>query len=347
MTKYVLWKATSGGPLDPFEVGSTLETLGIESEAKQLKGGEFIIQCESQEQTKEILAVTALQDGTKVRATTHPTLNGCKCIVRCPAIKNRNEADILDRLKQEGVVGVQGMGRNGTFLLTLAVNTPPLTIKIGALRVPTAPFVPRPLLCKQCFVYGHTNKVCRNRPACQICGKYHDQKQCRKRPTCRNCEGGHLPTSRLCPVWTQEMAINETIVTKRISGKEAREEYKRTNPDYITPPKLDTMARKGPSPSVKERTPKRMKPEPSKRPVKPKPKPKPEPRLEASIDLTDDNTTEDPEAQEKDFTRKAIADYKVALEAIYGSSDDSDTDMGDISVKTPAVQKKKKTKASK
>ncbi|XP_021694290.1 uncharacterized protein LOC110674311 [Aedes aegypti] len=230
------------------------------------------------------------------------------------------------------------MGKNGTFILTLAENTPPLTTKLGALRVPTTPFIPRPLLCRQCFVFGHTNKVCRNKPACQNCGKYHEQKQCRKRPTCRNCDGGHLLTSHLCPEWVQEMGINEIIVIKRISGKEAREEYKMANPDYIT--------RKGPSPLVKERTPKRVKPEPSKRPVKPKPKP--ELRLEASIDLTDDNTTEDPEAQEKDFTRKAIADYKVALEAIYGSSDDSDTDMGEsIRVKTPVSHKKKKTKSSK
>lgn len=245
MAKFITWAAVEGESLDPFEVGDSLSSIGVNTtDVKSLKGGKYLISVEKEEDVDKLLLVETLAAGTKIVAKMHGTLNGCKCVITCPEVKNKPIKELKALLKDAGVTDVERKG--DVLFLTLASKERPKVIKIGALKVRTVPFYPTAMLCYRCFVYGHKAKLCRNKKACQRCGGYHGDK-CPGKPTCRNCGGPHLPTHRKCPVWRQETAIQKLIVDKELSGPKARELYKRTHKkDYIVPPRVCAEARADP-----------------------------------------------------------------------------------------------------
>lgn len=346
---FITWKNLSGGELDTFEVQSKLDELEVEADTQDLKSGEFLITVQNETEAKKVLAVKELMDGTKIMALPHSRTSGSKCIIKCPNIKGKSEQDILKRIEKEGVTEVKAKGANGTFVLTLKADTPPPSIKIGALKVPTTPFIPRPLLCRQCFVFGHPSKVCRNKPACRKCGGYHPEGPCKKGAVCRNCGGSHLPTDHNCPVWKQELAINISMIENRISGKEAREKYYVENPEHIVPPKVSKTARKD---HIIKTTKDKHKPSGIKRagtPPTQTPLAKKAVPPTASVDLTDDNDPpEDPEtAGLRDFLAKSNDDYQRALRAIYGTDDESETEKEPPKAKTTPASKKKQERKKK
>lgn len=363
MAKYVVWKAVEGEGLDPFEVGDTLTAIEVEAtEVKSLKGGEYLLALEKNEDVDKALQVDTLQAGTKIIAEMHGTLNGCKCVIVCDEIKNKSDEWILGRLKAAGVTKVKRQGE--IIVLTLSAKERPKTIQVGALKVPTIPFYGKTMLCYKCYVYGHVAKRCRNKQACKRCGGYHRDK-CPGKPTCRNCGGPHLPTFKKCPVWIQETAIQRLIVDKNLSGPKAREHYRRTHKkEYIVPPKVSTAARAGPlapepepepadtaAPQVKEKVAKKraIKDQTSSSDTEEEVLP---PRakisktkddnksLSSKLDELDDLDEDKPPKPEKTVKEK-IAEHMEAMRIIYGSSDDSDDERTDARTPTPAKDRRR------
>lgn len=75
----------SEGEIDPFAISSTLSSLGINEKAKLLKSGDYIIGVQDNETANSLLQIEELEDGTKVKAELHQSMNGYKGVsgARC------------------------------------------------------------------------------------------------------------------------------------------------------------------------------------------------------------------------------------------------------------------------
>lgn len=253
MTQYFTLRAKEGGEIDPWAIDATIEAFDLKIlKYEQRKNDEYLITTEDNETAEKLETLIRIDDGTYVEVSRHASLNGSKGVIKCPAIRNKTEEVIQKHLEAQKVTRVQARGENGTFILTFDLPQPPKEVKVGALMAKVATFYPRPMLCKNCYIYGHTAGACRNNTACPECGQYHEGR-CPPQK-CRNCGGGHHPTAQMCKVWRQEMAINRMMVDRNIPAIKARATYKKDNKKtYIVPPKAAPEARKiEPKPKVAE-----------------------------------------------------------------------------------------------
>ena len=98
--------------------------------------------------------------------------------------------------------------RTNTFVLTFSSQKPPMVLKVGYLTLKVTPYIPRPMRCFKCQRYGHSQTSCRRTAACCRCGKGgHSEKDCKSEPRCLNCQGPHAASSKECPKWKEEEAI--------------------------------------------------------------------------------------------------------------------------------------------
>lgn len=258
-TIYVTIKPSEGANICPFALGRTLDDLNVEIiKTSRLKSGAYLVQVKDEDSAEKILGVSNLDDGSVVKASLHPSLNGCKCVIVCEGLKDLADKDILKNLESQGVTGVKAKG-NHVYEIVMSLPKPPQNLQVGALSIKTNKFYPRAKLCRNCYVYGHIDGDCRNKTACRKCGMYHDAK-CKGAPQCRNCGGAHHPTDKKCPVWKQETAICRLMVDQGQSGKAARANYRKQHKKtYIVPPKVAPEARNAaasPAPPDAETTPK-------------------------------------------------------------------------------------------
>ena len=106
--------------------------------------------------------------------------------------------------------------RNGvlkpTHTYVLTFNTPILPKKIEAayLSVNVEVYIPNPLRCYNCQVFGHHEDNCLKKPVCGNSGgdkPCSDVRNCSERAKCANCNGNHPVSSRDCPSWKKEKQI--------------------------------------------------------------------------------------------------------------------------------------------
>lgn len=232
---FVNWCAADGGRLNVFNVQEVLEELGATSEnctvkenTKQANG--LTIETADEALGRKLMAVLEVRDQV-IQASDATTANALKCVIKCAAANDSSTEEILEKTRSQGVINVERRkGKRGTLILSMKELVPP-TIQLGPLRVPTMVFVPRPMLCRACFCYGHPEKQCRNVPACLRCGREHNldpAKKCTRRLECRNCKSNHESKWGGCPVWKQECAVKKIMRTENIAGAEARARYKAT-----------------------------------------------------------------------------------------------------------------------
>ena len=138
---------------------------------KNLKSGDLLVECERESHIKNLLKTTTFFD-IKCQVKLHNTLNSSKGIVRCPALKGCTNEHIVEEMRDQGVLAVRRIQvrRDGqirptnTFVFTF--NTPelPKIATVGYLRVPVEVYIPNPLRCYRCQMFGHHEDNC-NRPA--------------------------------------------------------------------------------------------------------------------------------------------------------------------------------------
>ena len=111
--------------------------------------------------------------------------------------------------------------------IVLTFNTPtlPAVIHAGYLNCAVRPFIPNPLRCFKCQVFGHGQQSCRGKATCARCNVAdpdHLSDECTKNPVCANCQGSHPAYSKNCPRWNEEKAIQRVKTLDGISYPEAR-----------------------------------------------------------------------------------------------------------------------------
>lgn len=95
---------------------------------------------------------------------------------------------------------------------------------IAGLRVRVRAFYSKPMFCKNCCEFNHTEKFCRRKPRCARCGEQHTTSKCDNnnvdRISCPYCQTSHDDTERSCPFFVQ---VQESY--KRSQADKQRAKY--------------------------------------------------------------------------------------------------------------------------
>ncbi|MEW8548145.1 MAG: hypothetical protein AB2693_31970 [Candidatus Thiodiazotropha sp.] len=219
--------------LSPFVIEKCfLSIAGHLKTIKKLKSGDLLLEVDRHQQVENLLKTTKIFD-LKVKISLHNTLNSSKGVIRCPELRPCSDKDILENLKDQGVIGVRNISvrRNGevkptnTYVLTFDTPVLPKKIKVAFLSVNVEVYIPNPLRCYFCQVFGHHEDHCTKKPVCANCGEDRhcsDDRNCKNTAKCVNCNGNHPVFSRDCPTWKKEKAILKVKYEKSVSFPEAR-----------------------------------------------------------------------------------------------------------------------------
>lgn len=120
------------------------------------------------------------------------------------------------------ITDIHRFGRSRCIKLIFEGDNLPSHVKVGYVRHPVRPYVPRPLQCRKCQKIGHVSAVCANRMTCPRCGGDHDESTCNGSDLkCTNCDGPHKATSKECPKLKTEMSVLRKMVRDRSTHREA------------------------------------------------------------------------------------------------------------------------------
>lgn len=259
--QYLRMRAVSGAiPTDPFLLRLSVEKFiggPIYGAFKENKGISYVLKIRSQAQFDKLLRMNKLADGTNVVIEEHTTLNQVKCVVSNADTIGLEENYIAEQLNGQRVKEVRRIKRrNGntgilentpTLILTISGTVVPEHIDFGWSRCRTRPYYPSPMQCFRCWTFGHTGKRC-TAPAkvCGRCSQIHPEDQapnptpeegatalpqqrrtCTLPACCKTCNNSpqHALSSRECPAYKRENAIQVIRVDQGISYPQARREF--------------------------------------------------------------------------------------------------------------------------
>ena len=85
----------------------------------------------------------------KVQVSLHASLNTCKGVVRCPDLKGVSEEEILEEMREQGVIHVRrikvrrddALKDLNTFVFTFNTSVLPKQLKVAFLRVSVDPYI--------------------------------------------------------------------------------------------------------------------------------------------------------------------------------------------------------------
>ena len=163
-------------------------------------------------------------------------MNTSKGIIRCPALNRVTSDDIKEGMVEQGVTDVRRITvrRDGetkltnTYVLTFNSPTLPTVVKIGFMQVKVDVYIPNPLRCYSCQVFGHQENKCGRHPVCCNCGEPEHcgpSGVCNKPSKCVNCSGDHPANSKQCPQWEKEKKILKIKCENNLSFPDARKQY--------------------------------------------------------------------------------------------------------------------------
>ena len=219
--------------LSPFVIEKCINSIaGHPKSIKRLKSGDLLLEVEKKSHVENLLATKKLFD-LNVKISLHNTLNSCKGVIRCQDFAPCTDDEILQNLKSEGVTDVRNIQvrRNGvvrrTYTYVLTFNTPilPKKIKAAYLSVNVEVYIPNPLRCYKCQVFGYHEDHCLKKAICANCGgdKHRsDDRNCTETAKCANCNGSHPVFSRECTTWKKEKEILTVKYKRSVTFFEAR-----------------------------------------------------------------------------------------------------------------------------
>lgn len=221
--------------------------IGLAGEPKKmtkLASGDFLVEVEKETHSRNLRQAKSIVN-IPISVIPHKSLNTCKGIIRCREITTCSEDEILEGLCDQGVNHVKRISvkRDGNLVNThtyiLEFNRPklPETVKVAWLSIEVAEYIPNPLRCFNCQLYGHHKDRCSRSAVCGNCGESHDENPCPNPPFCINCKQAHPASDRKCPKWLLEREILAVRNRLKISHPEARkivESRTPTNQSYAS-----------------------------------------------------------------------------------------------------------------
>lgn len=245
--------AESGSlPAEPFLLRQSVEShlkTKVESAYPEARGVSYAIKFRNPQMVEKLLNMKQLTNGFPVKVTKHPVLNTSKCVISCAESTKYNTAQIVEGLKDQGVIDCRQItrkvsdgsgGENGrvstpTIILTIDGTIIPQHISFGWIRCKTRPYYPAPMVCFSCFEFGHTRTRCQRQesPVCGNCSAQHtasNDSPCSLTAFCKRCNtNDHQLSSRKCPVYVREEEIQHIRVDMGISYAQAKRTYEQQN----------------------------------------------------------------------------------------------------------------------
>ena len=226
--------------LSPFAVNKAIVAiLGSDPfNIKKLRNGNILVEVDKEAQSNKMMKTTKLNltmdNAIPIEVQPHYSLNTKKGVIRCPDIKECTDEEILEGLKDEGVIKLDRITvfrdgnrkQTGTFILTFQSQTLPKYIRVGYYRVAVSQFIPNPVRCYKCQKFGHTKFNCRKNEVCNKCGQedHTDSQECKNEAKCVNCQGNHASNDKSCPKWKEEKDIQRIKAERGISYTEAKKQ---------------------------------------------------------------------------------------------------------------------------
>ena len=193
--------------------------MGLTGEPKSIKNlrsGDLLIQSAKEKHEITILKLKSFC-GLKCTVTPHYSLNISKGIVCCRVLNRQSCEHILEFMGEQGVKDVRRISvfRDGvkqptnTFVFTFNTPVLPSVVKIGIIQAKVDVYIPNPLRCYQCQVFGHHGNKCGRQAICVNCSMpvHCPVGQCLRPAKCVNCSGDHPANSEQCPAWKKEKKI--------------------------------------------------------------------------------------------------------------------------------------------
>lgn len=233
-------------PKKPFLIRKSVEAhLGtkISDAFPERQGVSYVLRIRNARLVEKLQTMTVLCDGTKVRVIEHPTLNMTRCVISCKETTSYTTEELLQELKDQGVKDVRRITRlvdgtpmpTPTVILSIKGSVAPQSIYIGWIRCRTRPYYPSPMVCCNCYEYGHSRARCpAKEPTCGTCSDNHvttPDNPCSKQQRCKHCKtNDHATSSRKCPTYLKENDIQRIRVDQGIGYPAARRLYEAQHP---------------------------------------------------------------------------------------------------------------------
>ena len=150
--------------LSPFAVNTAIVAIlgSYLFNIEKLRNENILVEVDKEAQSNKLMKTTKLNqtmdNDIPVEVQPHYSLNTKKGVIRCPDIKECTDEEILEGLKDEGVIKMDRITvfrdgnrkQTGNFILTFQSQTLPKYIKVGYYRVAVSQFIPNPVRCYKC-----------------------------------------------------------------------------------------------------------------------------------------------------------------------------------------------------
>ena len=206
---------------------------GGQPKIKSQADGSLFTEIFSQDQSDKLMKLTELV-GRKVICSPHPVYNQTRGVVYAPELLSLDTDEIQSELQDQNVIKVVRMRKKvhgeliplPSLILTFSTHKLPNSIKAGWLNLNVKPYIPSPLRCYHCQMYGHLIQKCKKKinqePAiCHNCGKT-AHGECSEAASCIHCGGEHPASSKNCSRFIFEKEVQAVKVMEKLTFKEAR-----------------------------------------------------------------------------------------------------------------------------
>ena len=210
--------------------------IGTPKKIAQLSNDSLLIETLSKAQSEKVAAIKSLNE-LAVTVEKHKSLNYVKGTLKSDTLTNSTEEEILEVLKNQGVIKVERMKtrRDGNlintnrYILTFQRTELPPMIQITDWHKELIDlFIPTPMRCLKCQRLGHTKKWCRREEdfCSKCCEPGHKISDCPNNPKCINCKGPHPPSDKQCPHYVFKSEIIATQTREHLTYREAEEKVR-------------------------------------------------------------------------------------------------------------------------
>ena len=170
--------------ISPFKANRDIvNACGSEPKIRPQDDGTLLVEVSSLEQSEKMLKIGSIV-GRRVTCFPHPFHNQCRGVIYAPELISLDTNEIQQELEEQNVVKVVRMRKKvgdqivplATLILTFKTHKLPNVIKAGWLNFRVKPYIPSPLRCYHCQMFGHSVQKCKKKisdePAvCSNCGK--------------------------------------------------------------------------------------------------------------------------------------------------------------------------------
>ena len=124
-----------------------------------------------------------------------------------------------------------GLKPTNTFVITFDSPVLPANVKIGFIQAKVDVYIPNPLRCYKCQVFGHHENKCGRQAICVNCSmpEHCQPGQCQRPAKCVNCSGDLSANSKTCPQWEKKRKILKIKCENNLSFPEARKQFEQFN----------------------------------------------------------------------------------------------------------------------